>query len=182
MFNLSSTLIYIINSIFSGLFTSRFLKSKRNKKITIILWSFVYFIAQLVIFDVIQNYYQFNNMLGDVINLLLLAGMQWMFFSKGASCQLFVCFSFVAGKEIVTDSQVVAATNMMTYVMDFFSVFLILPSIVAICISITLKMMIVTVENGITTLIYDTVPDSFIAKMSSLSSTISSVSGFDMKA
>lgn len=27
--------------------------------------------------------------------------MQWVFFRKGASGQLFVCFSFVAGKEIV---------------------------------------------------------------------------------
>ena len=38
------------------------------------------------------------------------------------------------------------------------NVFLILPSIAAVCISITLKMMVITVENGTTTLIYDTVP------------------------
>lgn len=40
------------------------------------------------------------------------------------------------------------------------NVFLILPSIAAICISITLKMMIITVENGSTILIYDTVPET----------------------
>jgi len=38
------------------------------------------------------------------------------------------------------------------------SVFLILPSIAALCISITIKMMIVTVENGMTVIIYETVP------------------------
>lgn len=37
---------------------------------------------------------------------------------------------------------------------------MILPSIAAICISITLKMMIITVENGSTILIYDTVPET----------------------
>ena len=38
------------------------------------------------------------------------------------------------------------------------NVFLVLPSIAAICISITIKMMVLNVENGTTTLIYDTVP------------------------
>ena len=146
--------------------------------------------------------------------------MQWIFFRKGVSGQLFVCFSFVAGKEIVkyiasvlnvalgtvtgkwldalimqgkivANNQVELVTNIMLYVMYFVSaflyalilgiylsliqkkyvrkeyqlqvrenVFLILPSIAAICISITLKMMIITVENGSTILIYDTVPET----------------------
>lgn len=218
MFNLLSILIHIINSIFSGIYTSQFLKSKQNKKITIILWSIIYFMAQIVVFDVIHSRYPFDNMIGAIINVFMLIGMQWLFFRKGTSRQLFVCFSFVAGKEIVkyvasvlnfalgaffgswidalvmqgkivTDSQVETVNNMMIYVMSFASailyalflgiylllidkkyvrkeyqlqvrenVFLILPSIAAICISITLRMMILTVENGTTTLIYDTVP------------------------
>lgn len=40
------------------------------------------------------------------------------------------------------------------------SVFLILPSAAAICISIALRMMIITVENGSTELIYDAVPET----------------------
>ena len=220
MFNLLSILIHTINSISSGIYTSQFLKSRQNKKLTIILWSITYFMAQMVIFEVIQSRYQFNDVLSVIINVLLLVGMQCIFFRKGASGQMFVCFSFVAGKEIVkyiasvlnvalgavgasimntllmqgkivTKMQVELANNILILVMSLASaiiyasilgvylilinkkyvrkeyqlqvrenVFLILPSIAAICISITLKMMIVTVENGTTTLIYDTVPET----------------------
>ncbi len=38
------------------------------------------------------------------------------------------------------------------------NVFLILPCIVALCISITIKMMIISVENGMTVIIFDTIP------------------------
>ena len=94
-------LIHIINSIFSGVYTSQFLKSKQNKKINIILWTLTYFVVQMVIFEVIESRYPFNDVVGAIINVLLILGMQWIFFRKGASGQLFVCFSFVAGKEIV---------------------------------------------------------------------------------
>ena len=38
------------------------------------------------------------------------------------------------------------------------NIFLILPCIAALCISVTIKMMIISVENGMTVIIYDTVP------------------------
>ena len=38
MFSLLSILIHIINSIFSGVYTSQFLKCKQNKKITIFFY------------------------------------------------------------------------------------------------------------------------------------------------
>ena len=218
MFSLLSTLIHIVNSIFSAIYTGQFLNTKNNKKITVIMWSAIYFMVQMVIFDVIHSFYSFSSMTGVIINVLLLVSMQWAFFRKSASIQLFVCFSFVAGKEIVkyiasvlnvalgvvgsncmntlimqgeivTSTQVEVANNIMIFIMSFASailyalilgiylllinkkyvrkeyqlqvrenVFLILPSIAAICISITLKMMVITVENGTTTLIYDTVP------------------------
>ena len=218
MFSLLSILIHIINSIFSGVYTSQFLKCKQNKKVTIILWTLIYFVVQVFIFELIQSRYPFKDVVSAIINVLLIVGMQRIFFRKGASGQLFVCFSFVAGKEIVkyiasvfnvvlgvvvgkwldalilqeqilTSNHVVLVTNVMLYVMYFATailyalilgiyllllhkkyvrkeyqlqirenVFLILPSIVAVCISITLKMMVITVENGTTTLIYDIVP------------------------
>ena len=218
MFSLLSMLIHIINSIFSGIYTSRFLKCKQNKKTTIILWTLTYFVVQVVMFEVIQSHYPYNDVVRAIINVLLLLGMQWVFFRKGASGQLFVCFSFVAGKEIVkyivsvlsialgaviggfidtlvmqgkivTNTQVEVANNIVMCVSSFTSailyalilgiylmlinkkyvrkeyqlqvqenVFLVLPSIAAVCISITLKMMIITVENGATILIFDTVP------------------------
>ncbi|MBQ6885966.1 MAG: sensor histidine kinase [Lachnospiraceae bacterium] len=213
-------MIHIINSIFSGVYTSQFLKCKQNKKITIFLWTLIYFMIQVVIFEVIQSRYPFNDVVSAIINVLLLLGMQCVFFRKGTSGQLFVCFSFVAGKEIVkyivsvlnialgalvggfiddlmmqgkiiTNTQVEVINNIVIYVMFFASailyalilgiylllinkkyvrkeyplqvqenVFLVLPSIAAVCISITLKIMIITVENGTTTLIFDTVPET----------------------
>ena len=97
MFNFLSILIHIINSIFSGLYTSQFLRCKQKKKITIILWSVIYFAVQMVIFDVIHSHYPFNNMVGAIINVILLIGMQLIFFRWEISRQLFVSFSFVAG-------------------------------------------------------------------------------------
>ena len=218
MFSLLSILIHIINSIFSGVYTSRFLKCKQNKKITIILWTLTYFVTQVVIFEVIESRYPFNDAVGAIINVLLLLGMQWIFFRKGASGQLFVCFSFVAGKEIVKyiASVLINILGLITgkwinnlimqdkiirleqvenvnnaimlmvsvvcvllyalligvylslinknYVRKEYqlqvreNVFLVLPSIAAICISITIKMMVLNMENGTTTLIYNTVP------------------------
>ncbi|MBR2403179.1 MAG: GHKL domain-containing protein [Lachnospiraceae bacterium] len=218
MFSLLSILIHIINSIFSGIYTSQFLKAKYNKKMTITFWAIVYFVVQIVISDILHRQYPFNNLIGAIINVLLLIGMQWVFFRKETSGQLFVSFSFAAGKEIikyvasvlnfvlgaflgswinalvmqgkiVTGSQVEVVNNMMICVMSFVTaifyvvifgiylllinkkyvrkeyqlqagenIFLILPSIAAICISITLRMMIVTVENGTTALIFNTVP------------------------
>lgn len=38
------------------------------------------------------------------------------------------------------------------------NIFLVLPCIAALCISVTIKMMIISVENGMTVIIYDTVP------------------------
>ena len=101
MFSLLSILIHIINSIFSGVYTSQFLKCKQNKKVTIILWTIIYFVVQVVIFELIQSHYPFNDVVSAIINVLLIVGMQRIFFRKGMSVQLFVCFSFVAGKEIV---------------------------------------------------------------------------------
>lgn len=218
MFSLLSILIHIINSIFSGVYTSQFLKCKQNKKITIILWTLTYFVTQVVIFEVIESRYPFNDAVGAIINVLLLLGMQWIFFRKGASGQLFVCFSFVAGKEIVKyiASVLINILGLITgkwinnlimqgkiirleqvenvndaimlmvsvvcvllyalligvylslinknYVRKEYqlqvreNVFLVLPSIAAICISITIKMMVLNMENGTTTLIYNTVP------------------------
>ena len=218
MFSLLSILIYIINSVFSGFYISQFLKSKQKKKITIFLWSVIYFIAQVVIFDIVQSQYSFGNVTGAIINILLLIGMQLVFFHREPSRQIFVSFSFVAGKEIVkyvasvfnyalgvsignwinslvtqgkivTTNQVEIVNRMMISILSFATsilytvilgsylilinkkyvrkeyqlqmgenIFLLLPSIAAICISIALKMMIITVENGTTGFIFDTVP------------------------
>ena len=153
MFSLLSILIHIINSIFSGVYISQFLKCKHSKKTTIFLWTLTYFVIQVVIFEVIESRYPFNDVVSAIINVLLLLGMQGIFFRKDASGQLFVCFSFVAGKEIVkyiasvlsvalgevgwswmntlmmqgklvTSTQVEVANNIMIFLMSFASAIL----------------------------------------------------------
>lgn len=165
MFDSLSILIHIINSIFSGLFTGQFLKSKENRKITIILWAAIYFISQIVIFDIIHSQYSFGNVAGVIINILLLIGMQLVFFHMELSRQIFVSFSFVAGKEIV--KYVVSVFNYALGVSigNWINSLVMQAKIVttnqveaAICISITLRMMIITVENGMIGFIFDTVP------------------------
>ena len=90
MFNLLSIFIHVINSIFSGVYTSQFLKCKQNKKTTIIMWTLTYFAVQVVVFEVIQSHYPFNDVASVIINVLLLVGMQCILFRKGASGQLYV--------------------------------------------------------------------------------------------
>ena len=70
MFSLLSVLIHIINSVFSGIYTSQFLKSKQNPKTTIILWSIVYFIFQVVIQPLRQSSIDTSPIMGSPQSLL----------------------------------------------------------------------------------------------------------------
>lgn len=210
--------IHLINSIFGGIYTGSFLKKKYRKKITLIIWIVIYLLSQIAIFEIAGSKYQINDIIGVVVNICILFFLQLLLFSQDPSKQVFVIFSFMAGKEIVkyivsvaciafnelwnklldfllkeeiidTLEKVRISVNIYTIVMSVINalfytlllgiylrlisrkfvrkdyqlqthenVFLILPSIAALCISITIKMMVVTVENGMTVFIYETVP------------------------
>ena len=210
--------IYLINSIFSGIYTESFLKGKYQKKITLAVWIVICFLSQIVIFEIVGSKYQINDIAQVVVNLCILFFLQLLLFRQDLTKQAFVIFSFVAGKEIVKyivsifnfalcglwnrtfnflvleekintvkaasvlgeiSTGVISIISALLYAIllivylrlirrEFVkkdyqlqvqeSVFLILPSIAALCISITIKMMIVTVENGMTVIIYETVP------------------------
>lgn len=218
MFNLLSVVLHLVNSVFSAIYVSHFHLTKYNKNLTAIWWGIIYFLFQIIIFEVIQGKYVFNDAVEVIINILLFLCLKRLFFVKGTTSVWFACFSFIAGKEIVkyivsvfnivlglfisgwvdnlvlqgkivTNGQVVIINNTVITVMlvgsvilyslifgtylllickkyvgkefqlnRFENLFLLLPSITSLCISITIKMMIVNIENGATSLIYDTVP------------------------
>ena len=210
--------IYLVDSILSGIYTQGFLKEKYGKKAVLAVWGAAYFLIQIVVFEILDDRFPVSEVVGIIFNVCVLLLMQFPFFKKDIQKQLFVAFSFVAGKEIVkyiastfsiactelwhktfdilltksvsntldklyrwTDISIVVIVVICVLFYSFLlsiylflisrkfvkkdyllqiqeNVFLILPCIVALCISVTIKMMIRSIENGVTVLIFDTVP------------------------
>lgn len=215
---LLSCAIYLINGIFSGIYTENFLTEKYGKRIILIVWTGIYFFSQIMIFEIVGSRYPINDIAGTAVNSCILFFLQMILFRKDSMKQAFVIFSFIAGKETVKyivsvfyfalcglwnrifnflilkervttvgtvdvlgkfSTGAISIMNVLHYSIllavylqligrEFVrkeyplqvqeSVFLILPSIAALCISITVKMMIVSVENGMTVIIYESVP------------------------
>ncbi len=81
----------------------------------------------------------------------------WADISKAVTaiiCTLFYTFLLYVYLYVIRKKFVKKDYLLQTYE----NVFLILPCIAALCISVTMKMMILSVENGMTVIIYDTVP------------------------
>lgn len=210
--------IYLVDSILSGIYSQGFLKEKYGKKIGLVVWGAVYFLIQILVFEILDTKFPISEIVGIILNVCVLLLMQFIFFEKDMQKQLFIAFSFVAGKEIIkyivsvfsiafiglwnnffdfliskgmldtadrlyiwTDISVVVIAvicallyALLLYIYLFLidkkfvrkdyplqtheNVFLVLPCIAALCISVTMKMMIVSVGIGMTVIIYDTVP------------------------
>lgn len=210
--------IYLIDSILSGIYTWNFLQGKYRKKIVLAAWSVFYFVIQIGVFEVLGGRFPINDVAGVIINICALLFLQFLFFKKDIQKQLFVAFSFVAGKETVkyiVSVFSIAFNGLCNKILNYFitteiintlektntwlkvlgftviilcallyalllsvflllisrkfvkkdyllktheNVFLILPCVAALSISVTIKMMIITVENGMSVIIYDSVP------------------------
>lgn len=210
--------IHLINSIFSGIYTGSFLKEKYREKITLTAWIVIHLLSQIAVFEIAGSRCQINDIVGAAVNICILYFLQLLLYSSDLSKQVFVIFSFTAGKEIVkyiasvfsivlselggklfdfllgkesinTLEEIAILGNIMIAAVSVLcalfyalllavylrtisikfvkkdyplqiqeNIFLILPCIAALCISITIKMMVVSVENGMTIMIYDTVP------------------------
>lgn len=210
--------IYLINGILSSVYTRSFLKEKYRKETTGAVWGAVYFLFQIAVFEGLDNRFPVGEVAEIILNVCVLLFMQFIFFEKDVQKQLFIAFSFVAGKETV--KYIVSVFSFMfnglgNKILDYFiargiintlersnlwiniftfiviilcallyilllsiflrllskkfvkkayllqtheNIFLILPCIAALCISVTIKMMMISVENGMTVIIYDTVP------------------------
>lgn len=210
--------IYLVDSILSEVYTQRFLKEKHEKKAVLAVWGLVYFLIQIVVFEILDAKLPISDVVGIILNTCVLLLMQLLCFKKNIQKQLFIVFSFVAGKESIKyivsvfniaftglwnktfdillvksvsntlsrlyrwthiSAVVIAVICVLFYAFLLYiyliligrkfvnkdyllqiqeNIFLILPCIAALCISVTIKMMIISVENGMTVIIYNTVP------------------------
>lgn len=210
--------IYLVDSILSGFYSQGFLKEKYGRKAVLAIWGAAYFLIQIAVYEILDNRFSISEVAGIIINVCVLLFMHFLFFEKDMQKQVFVAFSFVAGKEIVkyvvsvfsivcnglgngilsyfikkemintlektniwigivTFVVVILCMLLYTLLLSAYlrliskkfvkkeyllqtheNIFLVLPCIAALCISVTIKMMIISVENGMTVIIYDTVP------------------------
>lgn len=210
--------IYLVNSIAGSIYVQKFLRGKYRKKIVLFAWAGLYFIIQSLMLEMLDRAYPLNDLVGVFTDIAAVLLLQALLYRKDLSKQLFVAFSFVAGKEIIRYIIAVLMSGLyriwekVSYVFwergwiftaegikteNFIShgivwmvtifvyallltvyltvigkkfirkdyqlrayeyTFLILPSAATICISITLKMLIMVVENGTSTIIFEKVP------------------------
>ncbi len=210
--------IYLVDSILSGIYSQGFLKEKYGKKAVLAVWGAAFFLVQIAVYEILDNRFPISEVVGIIVNVCVLLFMQFFLFEKDIQKQVFVAFSFVAGKESIKyivsvfsitfaglwnktfdillvksvsntldklyrwthiSIVVIAVICILFYAFllsiylllisrkfvnkDYLlqvqeNIFLVLPCIAALCISVTIKMMITSVENGMTVIIYDTVP------------------------
>ena len=93
--------IYLADSILSGIYSQGFLKEKYGKKAVLAVWGAAYFLIQIAVFEILDNGFPVGEAAGIILNVCVMLFMQFLFFGKDLQNQLFVAFSFVAGKEIV---------------------------------------------------------------------------------
>ena len=210
--------IYLVDSILSGIYSQGFLKEKYGKKAALAVWGAAFFLIQIAVYEILDNRFPINEVVGIIVNVCVLLFMQFFLFEKDMQKQVFVAFSFVAGKEsikYIVSVFSIAFTGLWNKTFDILlaksvsntldklyhwthisviviavicvrfyafllsiylflisrkfvnkdyllqvqeNIFLVLPCVAALCISVTIKMMITSVENGMTVIIYDTVP------------------------
>ena len=210
--------IYLVDSILSGIYSQGFLKEKYGNKAVLAVWGAAFFLIQIAVYEILDNRFPINEVVGIIVNVCVLLFMQFFLFEKDMQKQVFVAFSFVAGKEsikYIVSVFSIAFTGLWNKTFDILlaksvsntldklyhwthisviviavicvlfyafllsiylflisrkfvnkdyllqvqeNIFLVLPCVAALCISVTIKMMITSVENGMTVIIYDTVP------------------------
>ena len=210
--------IYLVDSILSGIYSQGFLKEKYGKKAVLAVWGAAFFLIQIAVYEILDNRFPISEVVGIIVNVCVLLFMQFFLFEKDMQKQVFVAFSFVAGKEsikYIVSVFSIAFTGLWNKTFDILlaksvsntldklyhwthisviviavicvlfyafllsiylflisrkfvnkdyllqvqeNIFLVLPCVAALCISVTIKMMITSVENGMTVIIYDTVP------------------------
>ena len=209
--------IYLADSILSGLYGTDLLKTRLTLKKTRILWVILYFLMDVLFFEVLG----FDGSIsGIVVNFVGIFALQIMLFKWNYMKQIFVSLSFIAGKNIIkfvistlygifsrftlkiVEKMITSDINITAeragFIMNtqlailgvmcalvymflfqiylrkvaktvFYNgyepdikehLFLIFPCVTAICISVTLRMLILRIDNGNVTLVYDSVPDA----------------------
>ena len=93
--------IYLVDSILSGIYSQGFLKEKYGKKAVLAVWGAAFFLIQIAVYEILDNRFPINEVVGIIVNVCVLLFMQFFLFEKDMQKQVFVAFSFIAGKEIV---------------------------------------------------------------------------------
>lgn len=215
---LLSASMYLADSILSGVYAQRFLGGKYSKRTVLAAWGAAYFLVQVVLFEIFGSRFSAGRLAGILLNTGTLLSLQSVLFTKEMQKQLFVTFSFLAGKQTVRYivsvisitlsgvsgrildrivaggtidmvekaqagiricNTVVIVICALSYVLllsvylflisrKFMNkgyplrtqenVFLLLPCVVALCVSVLVRMIVTSVEEGMTVIIYDTIP------------------------
>jgi len=210
--------INLADSVLSGFYAMDFLKGKYSKRVVLAAWGAAWFLIQTVVFEILGDRFPIGKVPEIILHVCILLFMQSAFFQRDLQKQLFVAFSYMAGKETVkyivsvfemvlselcdrilgcfvaveTINTIEKALIWIKISNGFFAVlcallyalllygylhlisrkfvkkdcplqkheniFLILPCVAALCISVLIKMIILSVENGMTVIIYDTLP------------------------
>lgn len=102
MFDLSTLTLtvplYIADAVLSGLYGLDLLKTRYEKKITVILWTMIYLAVDIVIYEILGID---RDVMGIVINLAVLFALQSLLFKWDYKRQVFVTFSFAAGRGLI---------------------------------------------------------------------------------
>ena len=185
--------LYIADAVLSGLYGLDLLKTRYEKKITVILWAMIYLAVDIVIYEILGID---GDMMGVVANLVLLLTLQSFLFKWDYKKQIFVTFSFGAGRELIkyiisvlsyfisilTAFMIVQGIICVAVYVIIFSVylktlskkyiykgyetsfgeniFLVFPCFAALCVSITMRILILRFSEGIGVLVYEQVPET----------------------
>lgn len=102
MFDLSTLTLtvplYIADAVLSGLYGLDLLKTRYEKKITVILWTMINLAVDIVIYEILGID---RDVMGIVINLVVLFALQSLLFKWDYKRQIFVTFSFAAGRALI---------------------------------------------------------------------------------
>ena len=77
------------------------LKEKYGKKAVLAVWGAAFFLIQIAVYEILDNRFPINEVVGIIVNVCVLLFMQFFLFEKDMQKQVFVAFSFVAGKESI---------------------------------------------------------------------------------
>lgn len=81
-------------------YTRYFLKEKNGKNVTLIVWSVMYVLGAAVIYFAFDTVNVFQNIICTAAKIAFLLILQRLLFHKGGAINLFIVFSFLAGRDL----------------------------------------------------------------------------------
>lgn len=81
-------------------YTRYFLKEKNGKNVTLIVWSVMYVLGAAVIYFAFDAVNVFQNIICTAAKIAFLLILQRLLFHKGGAINLFIVFSFLAGRDL----------------------------------------------------------------------------------